>query len=180
MNWLRKIEVGVLVTMTLAVLGFAFWLGGLQTKIDRLEPNRLAEDAAKKIDPKMLQLFPPGAVVAFHAVDCPSEWRRFEDASDKFIIAAGSKRPFNAQGGADTITLTPREHLLEHRHQLKISDSEARIRGTSFGLQTGGGLQNQVFVYNDKAKTETEATGEKSVRIQYLPPYIALTFCKKN
>src|SRR5580658_4833429 len=46
---LRKIELGVLVTIALAVIGFAFWLGGLQNnievlnaKVDKVDPDKLS------------------------------------------------------------------------------------------------------------------------------------------
>jgi len=126
-------------------------------------------------------LVPSGAIVAFNAADCLNGWKKFEDAKDKFIIAAGDKKRFNDEGGSETIRLTA-DHLPKHFHKMRIQDSKVSDPNTSLGLQEGGKLQNQVMVFQtDPDKTmDTEPVGNDSVEIPYLPPYIALTYCKKD
>ena len=40
---LRKIDVGVIVTIALAIIGFAFWLGNLNSRVSQMQPEKITD-----------------------------------------------------------------------------------------------------------------------------------------
>src|SRR5258708_3481717 len=65
---LRKIELGVLVTVALAVIGFAFWLGGLQTKVEHLEFEKIKTTFDAKVTEAISKsVVPKGTIIAWFA-----------------------------------------------------------------------------------------------------------------
>ena len=129
------------------------------------------------LQPKIQHLaggVPPGMVAAFDlAGTCPAGWIEFSDAAGRTIIGTGqgeglSRRKYRDAGGKEQKTLTISE-LPPHTHPGNVS-----IGGYSF----------EHHKWNDrlpgeKWKQETGSTGDgKSFDI--MPPFIALTFCKKQ
>jgi hypothetical protein len=82
---LRKIELGVLVTIALAIIGFAFWLGGLQSKVEELKGKVDKVDSDKlraMFDGKVSEAIskttvPKGTIIAWFASSgpVPEGWR---------------------------------------------------------------------------------------------------------
>ena len=46
---LRKIDIGVIVTIALAIIGFAFWLGSLHSRVSLMQPEKITEATAAAI-----------------------------------------------------------------------------------------------------------------------------------
>jgi hypothetical protein len=67
---LRKIELGVLVTVALAVIGFAFWLGKLQAQVDRVDADRLMKAFDSKVSEAISKsVVPRGTIIAWIVCD---------------------------------------------------------------------------------------------------------------
>lgn len=74
---LGKFELGVLVTIVLAIVGFAFWLGGLQKQVDRLDAEKLKALFDTKITEAVSKsVVPPGTIIAWFATSAqvPEGW----------------------------------------------------------------------------------------------------------
>src|SRR6185503_1705786 len=65
----RKLEQGTLVAVVLAIIAFAFWLGGLETKINKLDPDTAAAKTEEKITDaaKRAGTIPKGTIVAWYS-----------------------------------------------------------------------------------------------------------------
>jgi hypothetical protein len=88
----RKIEIGVLVTLALAVIGFAFWLGGLDAQVKKLDPVKIDDAHAKAGS------VPRGTIIAWakESGPIPAGWAICNgdpgtpDLRDRFLYGAGS------------------------------------------------------------------------------------------
>jgi hypothetical protein len=82
---LRKLEQGVLVTVVLALITFAFWLGGLQKQLEKLEPKQAAEAAEKAVKEVLANAgtVPKGTIVAWYVSSgpVPAGWRICDGAA---------------------------------------------------------------------------------------------------
>jgi hypothetical protein len=65
---LQKIEIGLLLGILSAIIGFAFWLGGVQTKVDRIDPQQVDLKLAEAISKSSI---PKGTVLAWYAPTGP-------------------------------------------------------------------------------------------------------------
>lgn len=117
---------------------------------------------------------PSGAVMAFDLSDnCPDGWRRFDDASGRFIIGSGQgddlpKRTFRVIGGREVHRLAN-----EELPPLQIIYSKPAFNGDKFSV--GGGKADAVGMSNTPIDF-----GGTSKPIDLLPPYIPLRYCRKN
>ncbi len=69
---LRKFDLGVIVTIALAIISFAFWLGGLQRQVNQLEPERLkALFDVKLAEAISKSVVPRGTIIAWYSASGP-------------------------------------------------------------------------------------------------------------
>jgi hypothetical protein len=69
---LRKVELGVLVTVALAVIGFAFWLGKLQSQVDRVDADTLKKEFDSRVGEAVSKsVVPKGTIIAWFASSGP-------------------------------------------------------------------------------------------------------------
>ena len=65
---LRKFELGMLVTLALAVIGFAFWISGLERKVALTNHDKLKEIFDSKLTATVSGgVVPTGAIIAWSA-----------------------------------------------------------------------------------------------------------------
>lgn len=150
----KGLILGAVSLLGIAALGWWFYL---QPKIQRLTGG-----------------VPPGMVAAFDlAGTCPPGWVEFSDAAGRAIIGTGkgeglSRRKYRDTGGEERKTLTIQE-LPPHTHAANVST---------------GGYSFEHHKWNDRLpgerwKQETGSTGDGKP-FDIMPPFIALTFCKKQ
>lgn len=127
---------------------------------------------------------PPGAVVAFATKACPDDWKRFEDTEGRFILGwsentnlpvqeTRAPRAYYAQGGTSNISLTE-DHLPVHNHGLVATfDGGKKLTWSNETHLVPTSQANPHF-------THDFSYGSADMKpVSLMPPYIALTFCKK-
>ena len=178
-------------------------LGGLTeeslTEIDR------RRDPERPAGPRVI--VPVGAVVAFDLMNggCPEDWDVFTPGNDKFIVGTGKQ--FNVPdyrehmnsvkydtGGAthqkiQIAHLPPHTHELvddEHTHSALPADSGPnqgypKHGHNSFQSSDRTGVKNymgKTALLNSKSNISIKKEGRGEL-FDTLPPYVALTYCKK-
>ena len=132
---------------------------------------------------------PSGAVVAFDLRDsCPEDgWERFDVASGRFLVASGGDaatgmRPFRDMEGNLSVTLRE-PNLPEHRHQTALSALNvdgAGLKTSPWGVATAPhSIRASISEPAGELSTMTSPVGGGEA-FEIIPPYIALTFCKKS
>lgn len=128
-----------------------------------------------------------GAVVAFTTKTCPTGWDIFEDTEGRFILgwSEDTKLPaqetralkaYYAQGGASNISLTE-DHLPAHNHGLvaTLNGGDA----LNWSDKTGEELVPTSFANHSFAHDFSYGSADMEP-VSLMPPYIALTYCKKK
>jgi hypothetical protein len=149
MNQLRKIDIGVIVTITLAIIAFAFWLGKLDARVDALSSGKVLEEqrdriiielnkAAQRLAPSSEDVVPIGSIVAFSG---PKDKipKNYELCDGELVVTPGSilhgqrkpklfgtflrGAPAGATelkgGGSESVTLTV-DQLPAHSHAMAL------------------------------------------------------------
>ncbi len=117
---------------------------------------------------------PKGTVAAFDLSDgCPGGWKSFDAAAGRFIIGAGQgkgleERLVRAVGGQETHTLKIAE--------LPPQQISIPLAGAGRDRFNAGGQDYPVV----GVSAGTISIGGAGDSIQMLPPFLALTFCKKD
>lgn len=125
---------------------------------------------------------PPDAIMAFTAQKCPVGWEKFQDAEGRFILGwsednslpsqeTRALRPFRDLGGEPTVILT-QEQMPTHSHGTITVLRTARAEDESYQVVGSG---KEKLMLNGQG---TEPRGSYMPH-NNMPPYIALTFCKK-
>lgn len=123
---------------------------------------------------------PKGSVVAFDLDACPNGWRTYELAAGRVLIGAGigqglTPRQRLATGGDESATLLI-ENIPSHSHRIDL------------GTLNGQGLFGQAEEYGNAIlgrargpafNSRTEAVGA-SKAFSIMPPFLAITFCRKE
>lgn len=119
---------------------------------------------------------PKNSILAFDQRGCPDGWGKFDEADGHFLLASSSKYPYGSKGGKPTVTLTT-EQMPEHSHIF-----------TGISVERGGWggsvITDKIAVGDNGHQPSWEPTGSISAEGRGLPhnnmpPYIALTYCKK-
>lgn len=101
---LQKVELGVLVTVVIAMITFAFWLGGLSTAVGKLDPASIQSAVAQA------STVPKGTIVAWNPKSgpMPKGWALCDgsgitpDLRGKFLMGVGSESDAGKVGGNST------------------------------------------------------------------------------
>jgi hypothetical protein len=150
---------------TIAVSGWGFYL---QNKLDSYITNKVKG-------------VPSQAIVSFDIADgCPEGWDTFNDAKSRFIIGAGrgedlSSRPFRSLSNVESVKLRE-ANIPAHQHDTLIAVVEPTPwgNGSSKNAVVGTSFQHfQTALSSPSGKSDPDG-------VSILPPYIALTFCKKR
>lgn len=118
---------------------------------------------------------PKGAVAAFDLTDgCPGGWKSFDDASGRFLVGSGQSngltpRLLRAVGGDEEHALVldelpPMQLTIQIPYPVKKEKFDA------------GGDNYEVMAF----RPDTVSFGGTSKAISMMPPFLALTFCKKT
>jgi len=123
-----------------------------------------------------------GSVLAFDVPSCPDGWQPFTEANGRFIIGSGdserTRRSFRSNGGQEGIMLTI-EHLPAHTHETlvgvldKTSPFGQSINANSAAIH--GVRQAPAFLSNTGPAGRATPT-----TVPLMPPFFALTYCKKS
>ena len=132
---------------------------------------------------------PSGAIVAFADApdgamkrscnDLPGDWENFTFADGRFILGAGilGDRTYmsGSKSGSPEVALT-KEHIPAHDHEV---DANLLLWKNGSGPKLGPSVSSANIVDNDlKVKVKNnELPGDAH---DNMPPYIALTWCKKT
>ena len=109
---------------------------------------------------------PTGMVAPFDTGSCPVGWSVYSAGVGRMIVGAGGGRGLGAMGGAETHTLTVAE-MPSHSHETprsanSVNDNHLRGEGD-----------------NQRAGPRTSPAGGGQPH-NNMPPYVALTFCRKD
>jgi len=124
---------------------------------------------------------PSGTVVAFDTSgDCPRGWSPFADGAGRFIVGAGraeglTQRRFRSTGDSETVVLSER-NIPQHQHDTLIGVIHSPPWGTGPAKQSVAGASLGAYataLSSPYGRNPPEA-------IPIVPPFIALTFCKKD
>jgi len=129
---LRKLELGALVTLALAVIGFAFWLGGLQAKIDKIDPDKIAASIEAKIADAITKsgTTPKGTIVAWYSKSgpVPAGWALCDgndgrpNLTGKFLRGTVHFTDVGTSGGSETHSHTVFGHGNKQGEGVAYSD----------------------------------------------------------
>jgi microcystin-dependent protein len=177
---LKNIVQGIVVAVTvslLAVVGNAAFNGGLVRLMGGITKDEL----------QAYGVIPVGTVIAFDlGGKCPPNWRQLVELKGRMIIGAGTgknltSRDFRAPGGAEAVALSV-ENLPPHTHRVYDNAGvPVRIEAPGPNEETAAGAgseDSQRVVYGRTGFTGGMADGVKPLDI--MPPYLALTYCRKD
>lgn len=132
---------------------------------------------------------PGAAVVAFDG-ECPDGWVSFEASAGRFIVAAGRNRDQNGEVRNFEVGIGDDDG--QYRHRLVASEVPRHSHSGSYvvtdvpGNNKGGNHQVMV-VYSESYGVLEDSVGksggvkdEENIPHNNLPPYIALSLCKKK
>lgn len=134
---------------------------------------------------------PVGTVAAFDLESCPIGWDAFDEAAGRVLIGVGTgtnltQRQLRDTGGAETHKLEANE-MPRHSHQaiIRMSDwplgKDTDYRHLKDGQDTAyfpvGNNTGGRFAIDDRQIIQESEGGESH---ENMPPYIALSFCKKK
>lgn len=138
-----------------------------------------------------ISAIPPGAVVAFADLpvarngyaQCPNGWDEVTETRGRFILGADPNLNYGigndtgyARIGGESIAVLKESHLPAHNHGF-VSTLDG---GRSLQFASGGGaLVPSLLQYEDARRNFTYGSPEPTP-IHLIPPYIALTYCKKS
>ena len=145
------------------------------------------EQFQKKIAELVVSV-PTGTVAAFDLKECPSGWMLFEEVAGRMIIGVGqgtnlSARQLRDTGGKETMTV---DEMPAHRHRVVWT---SRGRDHTISLNPSGTPDpNDVAVQVPNNGPNSGQVGRHIMTTEVgsgsphnnMPPYIALTFCKKE
>ena len=122
----RKIELGVLVTLCLSVISFAFWLGGLNSKVNTLDSKVNTLDPGR-ITTALEQAgnLPKGTVSAWFSSSgaVPKGWAICDgspgtpDLRGRFLRGVGNTGDVGKLGGTDPHAETTTVNAVKHRNR---------------------------------------------------------------
>jgi len=130
-------------------------------------------DAGKPGPPGSAAQFPTGAIIAFDQPEgCPEGWSPYLEAAGRMIIGTGkgdglSNRKYRETGGEEAHTLSINE-MPSHNHQY---NHESDVGG---GCGRAGCNSHATY-----PSFSTSNTGGNRPH-NNMPPYIALTYCRKD
>lgn len=199
MNQLRKIDVGVIVTIALAIIGFAFWLGKLDARVDALSSGKVLDQQRDRIILEIHQaaqilatapkdVIPIGTIVAFSG---PKDKipKNYELCDGELVITPGSTlngqrkprlfgtflrgAPAGATelktGGSDSITLTA-DQLPAHSHAMALKIVRDEIERSDNYNRIYAGTAGSPEGGNLVGDLATEKEG-RGQPVQITPPY---------
>lgn len=128
-----------------------------------------------------------GAILPFDTETCPEGWERYVEASGRSIIGTGlgdglTNRQLLEQGGEENHTLTISE-MPAHRHRMAMN--ETRFTGQAQNNFLGGsstveyGLGEDGNGHSHGEYPNIVGTTGGGIPHNNMPPFIALTYCKK-
>ena len=146
-----------------------------------------ATAVAAELEPAVLRIvsaeggavIPQGAVLAFDDGECPSGWSPYERGVGRMIVGVGpanglTERHLRQTGGREVITLEVSQ-LPSHRHTMGVGTSDTTTM-TPVQPRLVHLLSDQ---YNKSGVPSTGYDGE-GMPIEIMPPWIALTLCRKD
>lgn len=154
-----KVALGALVTVALAVIGFAFWLGQLQSQVSRVDTDKLKTEFDAKVSEAISKsVVPKGTILAWFASagPVPEGWIMCDgapgsgtpDLRGRFLRGTVDHGQVGHTGGTDT-----------HRHE------DVRRGGSDAGEGWNKEGRNQL------GKTDVQ---------NHLPPYCHVIYIMKK
>lgn len=120
---------------------------------------------------------PSGAVMAFDRSRCPDGWSTYDALAGRTIVGAGrgiglTPRRVGDRGGEEQVTLSLSQ-MPQHRHANPTAGSNQVIQEVNGLALEGRGS------YGPQHARPTETAGQSQPH-QNMPPFLALTYCRKN
>jgi hypothetical protein len=131
------------------------------------------------LQPKLVEIaggVPSGVIAAFDGPDgCPAGWSVFEAAAGRTVIGTGkgqdlSERRYREQGGEEVHVLSVDE-MPSHTHEVIEMIGTNEVDGVDSTTTRSGDHHNE-------ARNSRPTGGGRGHN--NMPPYIALTYCKKR
>lgn len=124
----------------------------------------------------------PGDAVVMFDGKCPEGWRLYNEVGGRFVVGAGPHsnkdengeklRDYNpwTNGGEERVALSP-DQLPSHNHSIRFAGPDIGITGP----ERGG-------TYGVRGLIDSTKTGDTGENLPHnnMPPFIALSFCKKD
>lgn len=132
--------------------------------LSRMSVDKAMNDIQSVVDESF-----KGAVLAFTSSSCPTGWNEYTEGQGKFILGANSVYPFGQTGGETNHQLTIAE-IPSHSHDTVQMIGDNNIDGVDSTTTHSGDHHNE--------NRQTGLTGENQP-FSIMPPFKALTFCKK-
>jgi hypothetical protein len=127
-------------------------------------------------------VIPPGAVVAFNAPKCPTDWQDFTAAHARFIVGAGAPDNPDQNKGLRTKSVNDRGGF----ESVKIAVDDLPtlfILSQTIHLPKGGETITGAGVVLDPKRPGDNVYVQQEqpakVALDILPPYLAMTYCVK-
>lgn len=111
------------------------------------------------------QDIPSGAVMAFDLQECPAGWMLFDKGAGRFVLGTSEAFAFGSEGGEAT-------------HRLTVEEMPSHSHGDIVGGDGGtAGMLND-YAYHSSGFRPIKPSGGNRPH-NNMPPYIALTLCRK-
>jgi hypothetical protein len=118
----------------------------------------------------------PQGVVAFFDKDCPDGWDELKEEAGRFLLAAGAGFPRNHSGGKKEVVPGLAE-MPSHEHKTEVARKGFKAVTDTW---KGGGTPGGTFVGSqDSIEVKVTASGGGKAH-ENMPPYLALTLCRKK
>ena len=124
-------------------------------------------------------------IMAFDQLECPDGWERFQAGYNRFLMVAEDASQVGQTGGNERTTLTISQ-MPRHRHSYDdVFYSEHIYSANRYNLthiRVPGRLGSRATDYDNVGIQINRSTGFSGSGQSFsnLPPYIALTFCRKT
>ena len=181
---MTKFSVSTAITLAVAIIGGAVWVGMLEGRVRGLESTTTIDDAKSnaiaEIDSHLKgAAVPAGAVVFFKDSECPNSWRSMDRVEGRFLMAAGGRFGHGSTGGG-TVALEL-ENIPPHKHKMK---HRPQASGGWNSLTNWTSSEGKLATTGPVSRGQPDL-GEKDVHrvaepFEVIPRYLALTLCVKN
>jgi|GEM_PF-1911149 len=143
------------------------------------------DDLKSQLTNVQKNMIPEGTVAAFDLRQCPNGWSSFDDGAGRVIIGVGEGKNLTARtllekGGKEKVALSVDE-MPKHKH-----GATPAVKGSGFSPKAntwkGGGSSSGSYTgYQSNIELEIAIDDNgKSKPHENMPPFLALTLCRKQ
>ena len=181
---MNKFAVSTAITLAVAIIGGAVWVGMLEGRMRGLESGKTIEEAKGRaiaeIDSRLKgAAVPAGAAMFFKDGECPDSWRPMDRVEGRFLMAAGGRFGHGSTGGG-TIALQL-ENIPPHKHKMKhLPQASGGWNSLTNWTSSKGKLATTGPVSRGQPHLGEEDVHRVAEPFEVIPRYLALTLCVKN